>query len=155
LVHTLRYFLDRYGWEMVVLTETESTALLQSQPAVLARRLVRLPTTQRLDGKTVQTLADLVGLSQALTQAGAWVQRLPHLDSWAVITNQLAFSQVLKRGRLEPPPGYERFEAPTPPHPKPVRRPEDNPNFVDPWLGKRSAWHGINRTSIVRRMSHE
>jgi hypothetical protein len=32
------------------------------------------------------------------------------------------------------------------------RRPEDNPNFVDPWLGPRAQWHGIS--TGVRRVGN-
>ena len=47
----------------------------------------------------------------------------------------------------------EQFQLPR--MPQRPRRPEDTPDFVDPWLGKRSEWHGIDVASIQRSIIHE
>jgi hypothetical protein len=151
LVHTVRYYLDRYGLPIEALIETTVRALCQSQPEVLAGRLVRLPARDFLDGTPAQILTDREGLIQALAQAGAWVHLLPRLASWAVLTDQLAFLAVLERGVIVPPPAYDALADPQPldTAPRRARRPEDNPHFVDPWLGKRSEWRGV--PTAVRR----
>lgn len=149
LVHTLRYYLDRYGLPIEAVTETAVRAILQAQPAVLAGRLVQLPASHFLSGDTAQTFANRDGLIQALRQAGAWVHLLPRLQNWSVVTDQLAFRAVLACAESLHPAGYERLGAPAPLPATPVRRPEDNPNFVDPWLGKRSTWCGV--PTAVRR----
>jgi hypothetical protein len=113
LLHTLRYYIERYGLAIEVVTETDVRTLLAAHAAVLPGRLVRLPASHFVSGAPAQVFVDRDSLIQALLAARAWVQLLPRLESWAILTDQLAFLAVLDKGVILPPAGYETWTPPS------------------------------------------
>jgi hypothetical protein len=108
----LRYYIDRYGLAIEVVTETDVPTLLGTTPAVLPDRLIRLPRSHYQDGTPTQVFADRRGLLKRLRAAGVWLHLLPRLLRWSVITDQLAFLAVLERGVIIPPPGFDALQKP-------------------------------------------